>query len=159
MLILVLAIGTGVRNRFGDTAWFEGMTTYQNTITAGQFQGIQKCQAPGTCVQNGTTPELSNAALIYGGVTTDAMNVANAKCFFSPDSPGCDSIQKALGNSKITVVPQVKGDPGCFSYLSVQNEQFIYKASVPDNANGNGAPAFMFVQYTKSSDPAVIQIP
>jgi hypothetical protein len=59
----------------------------------------------------------------------------------------------------MTVVPTVKSNPGCFSKPSITNEQFIYKTSIGNNANGNGAPAFIFVQWKKSSDPAVIQIP
>lgn len=144
--------------------YFPGVNTYQDAITASQFDSINRCQAAGTCVQNGTTPELSNAALLFGGVTTAAMNVDNAKCFFSPDGNGWSAIQNALGNSKITIVPTVTGDPACFSYyvngqLHKENEQFIYKASVGNNASGSGAPAFIFVQWKKSSDPAVIQIP
>ena len=158
------AIGAAVRNRFGDPVYFSKVNTYQDAITGGQFVSIQTCQAAGNCVQNGTTPELSNAALLFGGVTTGAMNVANAKCFFSPDADDWSDIQDALGNSKVTVVPTVNDDPGCFSrqvkgQIHRENEQFVYKASIGDNANGSGAPAFIFVQYKKSSDPAVIQIP
>jgi hypothetical protein len=147
------AIGATIRNRLGDTVYYPGVNTYQGAITANQFNGIN------TSITSGTSPELSNAALIYGGVTTAAMNVANAKCFFSPDAAGWSQIRAALSNPNMTVVPTVTSDPGCFSRPSVRNEQFIYKTSIGNNANGNGAPAFIFVQRKKFSDPAVIQIP
>lgn len=150
------AIGAAVRNRFGDSTYFPSSTTYQNTITPGQFASIRKCQAAGNCVQNGTSPELNNAVLIYGGVPTDAMNVANAKCFFSPDADEWGAIQPLIGNSSVTVVPMVADDPGCFP---TYNRQFVQKTSVPGNTNGTGAPAFIFVQYKKSTAPAVISIP
>lgn len=120
---------------------------------------LKRCQAANTCVQTGTIPEVSNAALIYGGVTTDAMNVANSKCFFTPDSSGWGLIQAALKSPQQTIVPAVVGDPGCFARASAGNEQFVYKSSIGLNASGNGAPAFIFVQWKKPSDPAVIEIP
>ncbi len=107
------AIGATIRNRFGDAVYFSGVTTYQAAITPGQFESIASCQAANNCVETGAIPELYNAALIFGGVTTDAMNVANAKCFFSPVSAtDWGQIQAALNNAAITVVPKVQSDPG-----------------------------------------------
>ena len=142
------AIGATIRNRLGDTVYFPGINTYQDAITPSQFMGIN------TSITTGTTPELNNAALIYGGVTTTAMDVANCKCFFTPDAAGWSQIQAAL-NSGTTILPAVNSDPKCFQ----SNRQFVYKSSIGNNANGNGAPAFIFEQWRKSADPAAIRIP
>ena len=142
------AIGSTIRNRFGDTVYFPGVNTYQDAITPSQFMGIN------AAITTGTAPELSNAALIYGGVTTDAMNVGNCKCFFTPDATGWTKIQAAL-NSGTTTLPAVNFDPKCFS----SNRQFVYKGSIGNNTNGSGAPAFIFEQWRKSTDPAVTRIP
>ena len=148
-----LAIGATIRNRFGDSVYFPGINTYQNAITPSQFMGIN------TNITTGTTPELNNAALIYGGVTTDAMNVANSKCFFTPDADGWNKIRAALNQPSVTVGTTVTSNPGCFRIPSSSNQQFVYKQSIGNNANGSGAPAFILVQWKRSSDPAVIQIP
>ena len=154
-----LAIGAVVRNQFGDNVYFKGVNTYQDAIVAKQFDSIKNCQAANNCVQTGTIPELNNAALIYAGIPMSAMNVAKAKCFFSPDADGWRNIQAALNNPKTTVVPYAKYDPGCFSRPFKANEQFVYKTSIGANANGSGAPAFILVQWKNLTDPAAIQIP
>jgi hypothetical protein len=151
-----LAIGATIRNRINDTVWYHGVTSWQTAITAKQFDAIKTCQAAGTCVQTGTVPEVTNAALLYGGVTTPAMDVDNARCFFTPDHDGWVKIQGTLNKPSITVVPTVAGDPGCFP---IRNRQFVYKTSIGNNADGRGAPAFILVQLKALSDPAVIEIP
>lgn len=120
---------------------------YQNTITGAQFDGIN------TGINNGPDPELGNAAAVYSG--TANVSVANARCFFSPTARGWTLIQAAL-SSGATTIPTVRHDPGCYP-LSIR--QFVYKGSIWNNANGSGAPAFIFVQLRNASDPAVIQIP
>jgi hypothetical protein len=70
------------------------------------------------------------------------------------NSAGWTSIQAALV-SKTTSKPQVNNDPKCLW----GRDQFIYKSSVSNNADGSGAPAFIFVQYRSLTDPAVIEIP
>ena len=152
-----LAIGATIRNRLNQKG-FQNSSTYQGLITAGQFNGID------TSITTGTTPELGNAALLFGGGTgtssqQSAMNVASAKCFFSPDAVGWQTLQAALNTSTVTVIPHVHSDPACFTFTDPANEQIIYKRSISNNADGRGAPAFLFEQYKAPSAPAVIDIP
>jgi hypothetical protein len=140
------AVGVAARNRFGDTQYFSGSTTYQNAITLSQFNGIN------TSITTGTVPELANAAAVFGG--TSAVSVANAKCFFSPTAAGWALIQAAL-NSGTTVLPVAAKDPKCYR----ANRQFVYKQSISANVNGSGAPAFIFEQWRSPTAPAAIQIP
>jgi hypothetical protein len=76
------AVGVTIRNRFGDSAYFPGSTTYQNTITTGQFPNgaINTSITTGTTPQGTQSPELVNAAAVFAGTTT--VSVANAKCYF-----------------------------------------------------------------------------
>ena len=143
-----LALGAVIRNRFADPGHFGGVTTYQAAITPGQFQGIA------TQITNGPFPELLHAAGIYTGAFDP--DVAGATCFFSPTHNGWVAIQNAL-NSGTTTVPTVASDPQC--YLSAR--QFVVKSSVGNNADGRGAPAFIFLRQrtNPSTEPAVIQIP
>jgi len=143
-----VAIGTTIRNRFGDPDHFSGVTTYQAAITPDQFMGIA------TSITNGPSPDLEHAAgIYYESLGTD---VAGATCFFSPTHPGWVAIQDAL-NSGTTTVPTVAFDPQCYSSA----RQFVVKLSVGNNADGRGAPAFIFLRQraSPSTEPAVLQIP
>jgi len=140
------AIGVATRNRFSQPTYFSGVTTYQAAITSSQFNGISN-------ISNGPTPDVDNAAAVFAG--TDGTPVANAACFFSPTASGWTAIQTAL-QSQTTTLPSVSFDPGCYS----TNRQFVVKQSVGTNANGSGAPAFIFEQLRNpSANPAVVQIP
>lgn len=142
-----LAIGETTRNRFSQPQYFNGVSTWQAAITSGQFMGIR------TDILNGPTPDLANAAAVFRHET--AGSVGNAACFFSPTLAGWQAIQAAL-QSGTTVLPTVVYDPGC--YLS--DRQFVVKQSIGNNADGRGAPAFIFLQKRNpATDPAVIQIP
>ena len=152
------ALGITLRNRFEDAVWFSGSTTYLNTITAQQVQGlVAPCppnRVPCTAWTNpdgSPTAELVNAADVFDGSST--VTVASARCFFSPTAAGWAQIQTALASAS-TVVPVVSGDPRCFS----GNRQIVYKSSVSPNTNGTGAPAFVFEQWRNLTDPAVVQI-
>jgi hypothetical protein len=143
-----IAIGTVIRNRFGDPAHFGGVTTYQAAITPSQFMGIA------TQITDGPTPELGHAAGIYG--ETLGTEVAGATCFFSPTHDGWVAIQGAL-YSFDTTLPTVAFNPGCYSSAA----QFVVKSSIGNNADGRGAPAFILVRQrgNPATEPAVIQIP
>ena len=150
------AVGVTIRNRLGDSTYFSGSTTYQNTITTQQFPNgaINTSITTGTTPQGTQSPELINAAAVFAGTTS--VSVASAKCYFSPTSSEWQSIQAAL-NSPTTDLPTVADDPGCYTH----HEQFVYKMSIspstiPINA---GAPAFIFTQYRAQTAPAVIEIP
>jgi hypothetical protein len=152
-----LAIGAVIRNRLNDSH-FANSSTYQGLITPGQFDGIS------TNITTGISPELQNAALLFGGGSATptqlaAMNVGNAACFFSPDAAGWAAIQNALNDPRITVVPRVAKDPRCFTFKSYANEQIVYKRSISKNTDGSGAPAFVFEQEKAVNEPAVIAIP
>ena len=140
-----LAIGVATRNRFSQPG-FSGVTTYQAAITPTQFIGLSN-------ITNGPIPDVDNAAAVF--TSTDGTSVLNAACFFSPTNAGWIAIQSAL-QSGTTTLPAVSPDPGCYQ----ANRQFVVKRSVGNNADGRGAPAFIFEQQRNpASDPAVIQIP
>jgi hypothetical protein len=116
------AIGVTIRNRFNDTTYFSGSTNYQNTITSGQFKSIKTCQADGSCVANGSTPELSVASDLFTG--TISVDIQHAQCFFSPTPNDWIAIQAALPpNPPTTTIPTVYQDPGCYPR---NLRQFIY---------------------------------
>jgi hypothetical protein len=144
-----LAVGSVIRNRFGDPDHFGGVSTYQEAITPDQFAGIA------TQITGGVEPELTHAAGIY--TETLGTDVAGATCFFSPTYEGWLAIQAAL-SSGTTELPSVANDPGC--YLRPER-QFVIKASVGRNAapQYQGAPAFILVRRRNATAPAVIQIP
>jgi len=141
-----LAVGVVARNRFSQPQWFSGVATYQAAITPDQFMGISP-------ITNGPSPELDNAAAVFAGTTT--VSVANAGCFFSPTAGGWATIQAALASGTKDNF-SVERDPSCYS----TQKQFVVKQSVGNNADGSGAPAFIFQQQRNpATDPAVIQIP
>lgn len=84
------ALGVTIANRFNDTVYFRGVTNWQNAITPAQFNGIE------TSITTGVQPELTNAALVFGGMGN--VSVGNSKCFFSPDASGWQQIQAALAS-------------------------------------------------------------
>jgi hypothetical protein len=143
-----MAIGVATRNRFSQPSLFSGVTTYQDAITSHQFAGIN------TSIINGPSPTIDNAALVF--TSRDGVSVANAACFFSPDGAEWKIIQAALKSVTTAPLPKFTSDPQCYP---VPTRQYIVKQSVENNANGNGAPAFVFVQARKPTDPTVIQIP
>ena len=130
------AVGVTIRNRFNDPA-FGNVNTFQDAIVRTQFMGIN------TSIVTGTSPELANATAVFAG--SSSVSVGNSKCFFSPDLTGWKQIQAAI-SSGTTAIPIVASDPVCFS----GNRQFVYKSSISNNTNGNGAPAFIFEQWRRS---------
>jgi hypothetical protein len=148
------AIGVTIRNRFGDSQWFRGSTTYQNSITPAQFRNLNSTLTTGSDAQGMPTAELTNAAAVYGGSST--VSVGNAKCFFSPNAVDWLRLQTALAKGTLIRPTITKvNEPGCFAI----HRQYVYKASISTNINGSGAPAFIFEQWRNLTDPAVIQIP
>jgi hypothetical protein len=141
------AIGSSIKDRFGRSEFPGGSSsTYQLIIIPSQYAGIN------TSITTGVEPELDNATLLFNGTQGDT--VAGSPCFFSPTAAGWAQIQAAL-QSGTTSVPSVANDPLCYG----SNRQLIYKASIRNNANGNGAPAFIFErQKANSTNPAVVQI-
>jgi hypothetical protein len=152
-----LAIGSAIRNRFGDNAYFNGFNYWQN-MTSQQFNGLQNCGI-GCLSSVSHSAEVTNAALLFAGINTSATDVADARCFFSPSSADWQEVSQAL-QSRTTVFPSpLSVNVKCWS---APNRQIVYKTSVPNNATCKscaGAPAFLFLQYRVSSAPAVIQIP
>ena len=143
-----LAIGSAIRNRLGDTKFFAGVNSYQDAITPSQFIGIN------TGINHGTAPELNNAALIYGGVTTDAMNVANCKCFFTPDAPGWAKIKTALNSPSTTVVPVVNSDPGASPcHRSTTSSLFTKSPSAATRTEVELLPSFSFNGKNRPTQP------
>ena len=75
-----------------------------------------------------------------------------------PFSKAAAMMKGGAKQSGTTVVPNLSQDPGCYRQ-STPGPQIVYKASIGNNANGNGAQAFLFErQKSSDSDPAVIQI-
>jgi len=142
-----LAIGVATRNRFTQGGYFSNVSTYQAAITTGQFNGISN-------IANGPIPDINNAAAVFASTTS--VSTANAACFFSPTATEWIAVQGAY-NNQTTILPTVTHDPGCY-YPGNGTEQFVIKQSVGNNANGSGAPAFVFTQLRAASAPAVIQI-
>lgn len=145
------AIGSSIKNRFGRSEFPGGSaSTYQLVVVPSQYAGIN------TAITTGVEPELDNATSLFNGSLGDT--VAGSPCFFSPTAPDWGAVQGAL-QSGTTIVPALSTDPGCYSN-NTPGRQIIYKASIGNNANGNGAPAFLFErQKSADSNPAVVQIP
>jgi len=145
------AIGSAIRNRFGKSEFPGGSdATYQGVLVSSQFPGID------TSILNGPQPELNVAGTLFNGTQGDL--VAGSPCFFSPKSSDWAAVQAAL-SSGTTDVPSLSSvDPKCYSQAD-PGTQIVYYSAVGSNANGNGAPAFLFErQKSNDSDPAVVQI-
>lgn len=155
-----LAVGNTIRQRFGDAQYFKGFNNYQDMANNNNrgFDGLNRC-ATGRLgsVAHGT--ETVNAAYIYGGVSSAATDVADAKCFASPtpNDWNLHILPTLQSGSTIYPAPLVQ-ETGCFNQA---NRQIVYKSSVGNNIGYGGAqvPAFVFVQWRLPSSPAVIQIP
>ena len=141
-----LAIGVAAYNRFAQPAYFSA-TTWQVAINLQQFNGTNYS------ITNGPQPDLEDAGMVFADVS--GVSVGSAGCFFSPTSSGWTAISAALASGTSTL-PSVQYDPGCYP----SGRQFLVKTSVGKNANGSGAPAFIFEQLrTNPSAAAVISIP
>jgi hypothetical protein len=79
------------------------------------------------------------------------VNGAYSVCIDSRNEEPCPLVQW-----KTATIPTVAHDPACFT----KYEQMVWKTSVGNNANGSGAPAFIF-EHSKANttDPAAMQIP
>jgi hypothetical protein len=151
------ALGIALRNRLGDQNGFPGFNaTYQAAIVSSQVNGFDPSRTAWTNPDGSPTAELNNAAAVFDGASS--VSVANAKCFFSPSGQDWVNLIRPALNSGSTVLPVVAYDPGCYGGPR-GHEQFVYKASISMNADGSGAPAFIFAQSRNLTDPAVIQIP
>lgn len=157
-----LAVGAAIRNRFGDSVYFNGFNYWQSmksTRFRHEFNGLDICGAGCPTPGNDTT-EATNAAVIFAGISVPAAEVDNSKCFFSPKSSDWQKISQAL-QSGTTTFPQGLSTNAA-SCWSVANRQIVYKESVGNNATCTscaGAPAFLFLQWRLSSEPAVAGIP
>jgi hypothetical protein len=135
-----------MKNRFSNPG-FGSPLTWQAVITSAQYNGIN------TAITTGVSPELANAVALYTGAIGDI--VGGSPCFFSPTSSGWSAILSAY-NSQTSTVPSVTADPLCYG----SDRQLVWKASIGNNANGSGAPAFVFErQKAAGNNPAVVQIP
>jgi len=142
------AIGSSIKNRFGRSE-FGGVTTYQAAITPDQYLGID------TSITTGVLPEVTVAVSLFNGSQTDT--VAGSPCFFSPTLADWQAAFAAMQSGTPTV-PAMSQDPQCYA-LASPGSKIVYKSSIGNNANGNGAPAFLFErQKSSNSDPAVVQI-
>jgi hypothetical protein len=150
-----MAVGSAIRNRFGDATYFPRFNYWQNMATYGGFDGLGRCGS--TCLNGANdSAAVTNAAFLFAGVNTTATDVADAKCFFSPTHSDWTTISQVLQSGKTLFPSPLNQDAGCWF---PPNRQIVYKTSVGQNADGRGVPAFLFEQYRLSSAPAVIQIP
>jgi hypothetical protein len=154
------AVGVAARNRFSQPQFFSSVTTYQAAVTPcpcppGQFNGVNRAVANN--IYNGPSPELSNAVAVFVGTTN--VTVANAGCFFTPTaSDWANIIGPQLVYQTATLVP-ASNDPQCYT-KTPYGQQYLVKQSIANNANGQGAPAFIFVQQKPSANaPTVTLIP
>jgi hypothetical protein len=147
-----LAIGVATQNRFSQTSYFSGVTTYQAAITPSQFNGISYS------ITNGPEPDLQDAGEVFASIT--GVSVANAACFFSTNAAGFTAIENAYNNpTQYPGYPVAQSDPHCYANTSY-GAQIVWKTSIGLNVNGNGAPAFVFEQLrTSSTAPYVVKIP
>ncbi len=138
------AIASSITQRLNNPR-FGSPSTWQQAITPQQFNGIS------TQVTTGQEPELDVAVSAYTGSLQDG--TSGSPCFFTPTAAGFAAIQ-ATYNSSATSVPAVSADPLCYG----DTRQLVWKTSIGNNANGNGAPAFIF-ERNKIGSAAVVQIP
>ena len=153
-----LAIGNAIRQQFGDAQYFPKFNNYQdmNTGTNQGFNGLDRC---GTGCLSGVqhSVETINAAYIYGGINTPATDVADSKCFISPDPHDWQIISAALQTPTSVFPGPLHVKPTCWH---VEHRQLVYKASVGNNAGyASPVPAFIFEQWRDPSYPSVIKIP
>ncbi len=144
------AVGSSIKDRFGHSEFPGGSaSTYQAVIVSSQYNGIN------TSITTGVEPELDVAVSLFNGTQGDT--VAGSPCFFSPTASDWTAVQNAY-LSGTTTVPPLTTDPGCYR-TTTPGRQIVIKNSMPDNVNGNGAPAFLFErQKSSDSDPAVVAI-
>jgi len=139
-------LGVSMKNRFGDSAYFQNQTTYDAAIRAGATFD--------TSVTNGSQPELSAAARAFGSTFDPSQGCQG---FFSPTTAEWAIVDQALLNPS-TTLPSIPGLP--FDYNGQPHiTQIVYFPIVGDNPYIPGfQPAFLFVRKRNPDQNAVVQI-
>lgn len=112
-----LSVGLVVRNRFGNSQYFSGSTTYQNTIVSSQFNGIA------TSITTGVEPELDNSVGVWLRQVVDF--TGGSGCFWSPTLSQWQVVQAAL-NSGTTTFPSGTGAPCGYSSVSGFGPRIVF---------------------------------
>jgi ribosomal protein L39E len=153
-----LAVGSAIRQRFGDKVYFSHFNNYQDMNVGPYnqgFDGLSRC-ARDVLVRFNTQRRHWNAAYIFGGISTPATDVADSKCFVSPDPHDWTLISTASQSSTTVFPGPLDVRPTCWGPT---HRQLVYKASLDRNVGYNTpVPAFIFEQWRDPSWPAVIQI-
>lgn len=136
-------LGWSLRNRFSDSQFFAGQTTYLAAIAAGATKDIN--------LINGQQPELDAAAGVFDGFFDTTQGCQG---FWSPTPQQWQGVQLAMGSQ---ILPANVGAPG---FISSYPRQYVYFPSVGDNPLHRPmfAPSFLFVRKRPAGEPAVIQI-
>jgi hypothetical protein len=147
------------QNRFGDSNFIQGATTWQAQLIPSQFYGASNTTA------NGVAPELGYAASVFAGTTTVSIP-PGCKGYWSPTSAQFTTLQtwagKQAGSISDSSWPSTVGAPG-FPAWAGQPKQAVIKSSIANNSRGGlyaNAPAFVLFQLAPSATAAaVITIP
>jgi hypothetical protein len=139
-------LGVSMKNRFGDSTYFQNQNTYAAAIMAGATYD--------TSVTDGQQPELSAAARVFGSTFDPS---SGCQGFWSPTTAQWTVVNQALLNPS-TTLPSGTGIP--FNYNGQpQITQIVYFPIVGDNPNiPDFQPAFLFVRKRNTNQNAVVQI-
>jgi hypothetical protein len=140
-------LGFALKNRFSDSQYFSGQTTYQAAVNAG---------ATHDDLGTGVQPFLDDAATVFWDTSGGGDPTYGCQGFWSPTDSQWTILQQAL-NSGTTDIPDGVGAP---SFVSSYPRQYVYFSSVGHGTvpGSTNAPSFVFVRKRPNpSDPAVVQ--
>lgn len=139
-------LGWSMRNRFNDSAYFQGQTNYAAAISASATQSN---------LAIGKQPELDAAAGVFDGFFDPS---SGCQGFWSPTDSQWVTIDQALKHPT-TTLPTGVGEPFCYNG-KCKLTQYVYFPSVGFNnrPGRQNAPAFVFVRKRNVGDIAVVQV-
>ncbi|HXG65560.1 MAG TPA: Ig-like domain-containing protein, partial [Blastocatellia bacterium] len=143
-----ILLGWSMRNRFNDSQYFPGQTTYQAAIAADATRD--------TTLLTGEQPELNDAVSVFDGFLDVA---SGSQGFWSPTESQWATVRTLFGT---TTMPDRSATGIPFFYGGDRTRtQIVYFSSVGTNDRlypGRGVPTFLFVRKRQSSQPAAVQI-
>jgi hypothetical protein len=141
------------RNRFGDSAFHGGASTYL----------AQSVDFAPSGTTNGPAEPLSNAGKVFDGSAVGEIP-ADAKCYWSPTASQWTTIMTTapatISQIGVGDFPDTVGAPTCWRDLMLPR-QIVYKPSVGTNTRGGsyaGAPALLLLRPSSLGAPSVAMI-
>ena len=141
-------LGFALKNRFSDSQYFSGQTTYQAAVNAG---------ATHSDLGTGLQPFLDDAVTVFWDTSGGGDPTYGCQGFWSPTDAQWAILNDAL-SSRTTTLPDNVGAP---SFVSSYPRQYVYFSSVGNGTvpGSRNAPSFVFVRKRPDpNDQAVIKL-